>query len=210
MMFRYVSLLLVVCFGVLATVAVGAERQPPVILVMGDSLSADFGMAASQGWVSLLGQRLREHELDYSIVNASISGDTSHGGLSRLPAALQTHRPQIVIIELGANDGLRGLSLNSLRDNLRRMIELSQQSGARVMLIGMRLPPNYGPAYTQEFQSIYRVLAEEYDTALLPFLLQGIATERTLMQDDNLHPSAAAQPRVLDNIWPRLKPLLTD
>jgi acyl-CoA thioesterase-1 len=176
---------------------------------MGDSLSAGFGLDQSRGWVTLLQTRLRDNHFPQQVINASISGETSSGGLSRLPQALQSYRPEIVVIELGANDGLRGLPLTLLQQNLQRMIQLVQQSGAQVLLIGMRLPPNYGPAYTESFQELYRQLANDSHVALAPFLLDGVATRPELMQDDGLHPLASAQMQLLDNVWPQLLPLLT-
>jgi acyl-CoA thioesterase-1 len=176
---------------------------------MGDSLSAGFGLDQSRDWVSLLQTRLREKHFPQQVINASISGETSSGGLSRLPQALQSYRPEIVVIELGANDGLRGLPLTLLQQNLQRMIGLAQQYNTRVLLIGMRLPPNYGPAYTDRFQQLYRQLANDSHVALVPFLLDGVATRPELMQDDGLHPRASAQTQLLDNVWPQLLPLLT-
>lgn len=186
----------------------GAWAQEPKILVLGDSLSTGYGFAASRSWVSLLAQRLQTQGYPHRVVNASISGDTSRGGLSRLPAALERHQPAIVILELGGNDGLRGLSLNTLEDNLAAMIELSQQAGAQVVLAEMRVPPNYGPRYTQKFQEIYGKLADRYEVAFIPFLLDGVADKRELMQSDGIHPRAEAQRRILDNVWPTLTPLL--
>lgn len=184
-------------------------EEKPTLVVMGDSLSAGFGLDQSRGWVSLLQTRLREKHFPQQVINASISGETSSGGLSRLPQVLQSYRPQIVLIELGANDGLRGLPLTLLQQNLQRMIELAQQHNTRVLLIGMRLPPNYGPAYTDHFQDLYRQLANDSHVALVPFLLDGVATRPELMQDDGLHPRASAQRQLLDNVWPQLLPLLT-
>ncbi|MBS1222512.1 MAG: Arylesterase [Proteobacteria bacterium] len=186
-----------------------ARAEAPVILVFGDSLSAGYGLPAEQGWVSLLQRRLAERGFPHQIVNASISGDTTSGGLSRLPATLERHRPALVILELGANDGLRGQPPMAMANNLARMIELSQQSGARVLLAEMRIPPNYGPLYTQKFQATFGELAKRYDIPLIPFLLEGVAGNPALTQDDGLHPRAEGQPRVLDNVWPTLEPLLT-
>ena len=186
-----------------------ARAEAPVILVFGDSLSAGYGLPAEQGWVSLLQRRLAERGFPHQIVNASISGDTTSGGLSRLPATLERHRPALVILELGANDGLRGQPPTAMANNLARMIELSQQSGARVLLAEMRIPPNYGPLYTQKFQATFGELAKRYDIPLIPFLLEGVAGNPALTQDDGLHPRAEGQPRVLDNVWPTLEPLLT-
>ena len=185
-----------------------ARAEAPVILVLGDSLSAGYGIPAEQGWVSLLQRRLAERGFPHQVVNASISGDTTSGGLSRLPAALERHRPALVILELGANDGLRGQPPMAMANNLARMIELSQQAGARVLLAEMRIPPNYGPLYTQKFQATFGELAKRYDIPLIPFLLEGVAGNPALTQDDGLHPRAEAQPRVLDNVWPTLEPLL--
>ncbi|MBZ0105003.1 MAG: arylesterase [Sulfuricella denitrificans] len=178
------------------------------ILVFGDSLSASYGIATGAGWVSLLQQRLDRKAHDHSIVNASISGETTAGGASRIEAALDAHQPEIVIIELGANDGLRGLSLEATRRNLDSIMQSCRDHKARILLIGMRLPPNYGPAYTEGFAAIYPDLAKKYHAALLPFLLDGIAGKRDWFQADNLHPTAAAQPVIMENVWIKLKPLL--
>jgi acyl-CoA thioesterase-1 len=177
----------------------------PTILVLGDSLSASYGISVEEGWVSLLQQRLRENGLPHRVVNASISGDTSRGGRARLPAALERHRPNVVILELGGNDGLRGLPLAGLRENLIDMIEMSRAAGAQVILAEIRLPPNYGPRYTEKFQGIYRELAKDYDLTLIPFLLEGVAGHAELMQQDGIHPRAEAQPLILDNVWPTLQ-----
>lgn len=179
-----------------------------MILVFGDSLSAGFGIDHSRGWVSLLAQRLDQENFPHRVVNASISGETTAGGVSRLPAALDSHQPAIVILELGANDGLRGLPLEHLRANLEKLIAISRDSGARVCLVGMKLPPNYGSRYAQGFEDIYTQLAKKQRTARVPFLLEGVADRRELMQADNIHPTAEAQPRLLDNVWPQLLPLL--
>lgn len=184
--------------------------EAPVILVVGDSLSAAHGIDRQKGWTGLLQQRLGQQGFPHRVVNASISGDTTAGGLARLPAALEQHRPAIVILELGANDGLRGLSLVQVRRNLGRMIDLAQQHGARVLLLGMRMPPNLGPLYTEKFQAVYRELAQEKRVPLVPFLLEGVARDPALMQSDGLHPNGAAQPRLLDNVWPLLLPLLDE
>lgn len=185
-----------------------AFAAPPHILVVGDSLSAGYGIETAQGWVTLLKTRLAEQGYDYAVVNASISGDTTYGGLARLPSELVRYKPAIVILELGANDGLRGLSIRKMRDNLGKMVRVSRQSGASVLLIGILLPPNYGPQYTKAFAAVYPAVAREYQVSLLPFLLEGIAQHRELMQADGLHPLAVAEPQVLDNIWRYLKPLL--
>lgn len=184
------------------------RAEAPVILVLGDSLSAGYGIPAEQGWVNLLQRRLTERGFPHQVINASISGDTTSGGLSRLPAALERHRPVLVILELGANDGLRGQPPMAMATNLGRMIELSRQAGARVVLAEMRIPPNYGPLYTQKFQATFGELAQRHQIPLVPFLLNGVAGNPALIQDDGLHPRAEAQPRILDNVWPALEPLL--
>ena len=174
---------------------------------MGDSLSAGFGIDQSYNWVNLLTKHLNSEGYSYRVFNASISGETSRGGLIRLPNTLKEN-PSIVIIELGANDGLRGLALDQLRGNLEKMITLTQKAKAKVLLVGMRMPPNYGAAYTNGFQNIYFDLAKKYDTGLVPFLLEGVATQRSLMQGDNIHPTAEAQSKLLDNVWRHLQLLL--
>jgi len=175
---------------------------------MGDSLSAAYGIETSQGWAALLTKRLAARGYDYTVINASVSGDTTAQGLTRLPLELAQHHPAIVILELGANDGLRGLSLDAMQENLAHMIMQSEKAGARVLLIGIYLPPNYGPEYTQKFAAVYPQLAREYHLPLVPFLLAGVAEHRDWMQADGLHPIATAEPRVLDNVWPYLQPLL--
>ena len=187
--------------------AAGAAPAPS-ILVVGDSLSAGYGIEMRAGWVTLLQQRLIKQGYPHAVVNASISGDTTSGGRARLPNALARHHPQIVILELGGNDGLRGLPLRETRANLEAMIKAAQSAGARVLLVGIHIPPNYGPEYTGKFHAIYHDLARIHSTALLPFLLDGVALTRGSMQPDGIHPRAAAQPRLLDNIWPHLEPLL--
>ncbi len=185
-----------------------ASAAEPVILVLGDSLSAAYGMAQSEGWVALLQQRLRRTGHPYRVVNASISGETSDGALDRIENELARWRPDIVILELGANDGLRGLPLAQLRDNLGTLIETSRRHGARVLLLGMRLPPNYGGPYSQAFADVYRELARRYKLSFVPFLLQGMATDLALFQDDGIHPKGRAQGLILDNMWTALLPLL--
>jgi len=177
------------------------------ILVFGDSLSAGYGIRPEQAWPALLDKRLAEKRLDYSVANLSISGETTAGGRSRLGEALRRHRPATVIIALGANDGLRGLPLAQMRDNLGAMIDQSRAAGARVLLAGMRLPPNYGP-YATQFERSFAELATQKKTALLPFLLEPLASRPTLFQADNLHPLAEAQPLILDHVWASLAPLL--
>lgn len=185
-----------------------AWAKQPVILVLGDSLSAAYGIDARLGWVALLEDRLAQEGYPYRIVNASVSGDTTSSGLTRIGAALERHDPSIVIIELGANDGLRALSVDAMQHNLARMIETVQAEGRDVLLLGMRLPPNYGGAYVAAFESIYPRLATSYQVQLVPFLLDGIATVPSMIQTDGIHPSAQAQPRILDNVWPHLLLLL--
>lgn len=178
------------------------------MLVFGDSLSSAYGMQAPRGWVALLEQRLKRERPDYSVVNASISGETSAGGVVRIGAALERNKPAVVILELGANDGLRGLPVAEMARNLSSIIERSQKAGARVLLVGMRLPPNYGDAYTRAFVQAYAELAKRHRTALLPFLLDGVADNGDLFQADRIHPTDAAQPVVLKNVWAKLDPLL--
>lgn len=178
------------------------------ILVFGDSLSAAYGIRPEQGWVALLTQRLQAQGYGYQIVNASVSGETTSGGLERLPRALELHRPETVILELGANDGLRGLPVSETRENLSRMVRLAQAAGARVLLVGLRIPPNYGPRYTAAFARIFPELSEQYHLPLVPFLLERVALDPTRMQADGMHPNALGEPPVLDTLWPHLKPLL--
>ena len=185
-----------------------ARAETPVILVLGDSLSAGYGIPVERGWVNLLQLRLKERGYPHRVVNASISGDTTSGGLSRLPAALEQHRPALVILELGANDGLRGQPPMVISRNLARLIEQTQQSGARVLLAEMRIPPNYGPLYTQKFQAAFGELAGKYNIPLIPFMLNGVSGNPALIQDDGLHPRAEAQARILENVWPTLETAL--
>lgn len=185
-----------------------ARAGPPTILILGDSISAAYGIDTSQGWVALLQQRLRQEHLDYRVVNASVSGDTTRTGLNRLDAALQQYRPAVVIVALGGNDGLRGLPFSEIETSLSRIIEVSQQQGAKVLLAGVRLPPNYGAFYNTRFAALFRQLADTRQVALVPRLLDGIDEHAELMQADGIHPTAAAQARILDNVWPHLLPLL--
>ncbi|NHW01358.1 arylesterase [Stutzerimonas degradans] len=194
--------------GVLLLVMWAQGALAGTVLVVGDSISAAFGLETSQGWVHLLHQRLAEQARPRSVVNASISGDTSAGGLARLPTLLAEHRPEVVILELGGNDGLRGQSPAQLKQNLAAMIEQSQQADAKVLLLGMRLPPNYGRRYTDAFAQVYHELADERDVALVPFVLEGVAGEPGMMQGDGVHPTASAQAQLLENVWPALAPLL--
>ncbi len=188
-----------------AVPAAAAER--PRVLVMGDSLSAAYGIEREAGWVSLLARRL---EGKARVINASISGETSSGGATRLPALLEEHAPDLVVLELGGNDGLRGLPPQQMRANLAGMIEQSRAADAEVLLLGIDIPPNYGPAYRDAFTGVYDELADRFEVALVPFLLEGVALDDSLMQDDGIHPTAAAQPTLLDNVWPALAPLLEE
>jgi acyl-CoA thioesterase-1 len=185
-----------------------AVASDHTILVLGDSLSAALGIRPEQGWVALLAQRLQAQGYGYQIVNASVSGETTSGGLERLPRALQLHQPGTVILELGANDGLRGLPVSETRENLAHMVRLSQAAGARVLLVGMRIPPNYGPRYTEAFARMFPELANQYHLPLVPFLLEKVALDPTRLQQDGMHPNARGEPPVLDTLWPYLKPLL--
>jgi acyl-CoA thioesterase-1 len=178
------------------------------VLIVGDSISAAFGLDTRLGWVSLLDQRLQKEGIADKVINASISGDTSAGGQARLPALLAEHKPQLVILELGGNDGLRGQQPANLQQNLASMIDASRAAGAKVLLLGMRIPPNYGPRYTEAFAAVYGNLAQEKKVPLVPFFLEGVGGIPELMQADGLHPAVAAQGKLLDNVWPTLKPLL--
>lgn len=194
--------------GVLAAMLWAQGALAGTALVVGDSISAAFGLETSQGWVHLLQQRLNDGEHDYRVVNASISGDTSAGGLARLPALLSEHEPDIVIIELGGNDGLRGQPPAQLKRNLAAMAEQAQQAGAKVLLLGMRMPPNLGQRYTSAFADAFDSLAMEQDLPYVPFLLEGVGGVQGMMQADRVHPTAQAQELMLDNVWPVLEPLL--
>ncbi|HAS52303.1 MAG TPA: arylesterase [Gammaproteobacteria bacterium] len=198
----------IVAFWLTAFFSAPTWAEAPVILVFGDSLSAAYGLPTEQGWVSLLQRRLQERGYPHQVANASISGETTSGGLSRLPAALKQHRPALVILELGANDGLLGQPPMIMSHNLARMIELAQQASARVLLAEMRIPPNYGPLYTQKFQATFGELAGRYAIPLIPFMLNGVAGNPALIQDDGLHPRAEAQARILENVWPTLETAL--
>jgi acyl-CoA thioesterase-1 len=194
---------------VLVVACVSAKAETPVILVFGDSISAGYGLArVEQGWVALLQTRLKDQEYGYQVINASVSGETTAGGLARLPRALMLHQPKIVILELGGNDGLRALPIAQMRANLVRMIDLATAAGAKVLLLGMRMPPNYGPDFTEQFRSTYSDLARDKKLPLVPFLLNDIALSPNLMQADGIHPNELGQPKLLDNVWPTLKPLL--
>ncbi|OEC56574.1 arylesterase [Pseudomonas sp. ENNP23] len=193
------------CLGLLL---LAQEAAAGTVLVVGDSISAALGLETSQGWVSLLQEKLDSERIDHRVVNASISGDTSAGGVARLPALLGEHKPEVVIIELGGNDGLRGQPPAQLQQNLASMVRMSQEEGAKVLLLGMRLPPNYGQRYTTAFAEVFPKVAEEFGVPLVPFLLEGVGGVPSMMQQDGIHPATAAQPVMLDNVWPTLKPLL--
>ena len=186
-----------------------APAETPVILVFGDSISAGYGLSrVEKGWVTLLQTRLKDEDYGYQVVNASVSGETTAGGLARLPRALDLHKPKIVILELGGNDGLRALPIAQMRANLVRMVDLASAAGAKVLLLGIRMPPNYGPEYTEQFRLCYSELARAKKLPLVPFLLTDIAQLPNLMQADGIHPNELGQPRLLANVWPSLKPLL--
>ena len=202
------TLVMALAFAALAPLAAQAAAPARTVLVLGDSLSAGYGLAANQGWVSLTAVRMRGSHPAWKLVNASISGETTAGGAARIAGELQRNRPAVVVIELGANDGLRGLALSQTRANLDKIISLSRASGAKVLLVGMRMPPNFGTTYTRGFEAMYPELARKHQTALLPFLLAPIAADRNNFQADNMHPVAAVQPRLRDHVWPALVPLL--
>ncbi|KTD11344.1 arylesterase [Legionella jamestowniensis] len=183
--------------------------QAKTILVLGDSLSAAYGINAKDGWVNLLHTKLKENNYDYRVINLSTSGDTTSNGLAKLPKALQRYQPDIVIVQLGANDGLRGLSVTKMKENLEKIIRESQNAHARVLLVATQLPPNYGPTYLKKFATVYEELATQYQIRLIPMFLEGVAGNSQLMQQDGLHPNNKAQARILSNIWANLEPLLS-
>lgn len=187
---------------------VAGSPSAHTILVLGDSLSAEYGITRGSGWVPLLGQRLAQQYPAWRVVNASISGDTTSGGVTRLPPLLSQHHPSIVILELGSNDALRGLSLTMTEQNLRTLAQRSKAAGAEVLIVGMQIPPNYGRDYTQRFMQLFPTVARDEHAGLVPFLMDGIATERAMFQADGLHPNESGQPRLLDNVWATLKPML--
>jgi acyl-CoA thioesterase-1 len=194
---------------ILWVAALPAYAETPAILVFGDSISAGYGLPRiDRGWVALLQVKLKTEGYGDEVVNASVSGETTAGGLARLPRALSLHQPRIVILELGGNDGLRALPIAQMRANLEHMVELSAAAGAKVLLLGMRMPPNYGPDYTEKFRSSYSELARDKNLPLVPFLLNDIALSPALMQADGIHPNELGEPKLLDNVWPQLKPLL--
>jgi len=192
-----------------AAMPASAQRASPVILLVGDSVSAGYGLPTGAGWATLLQQRLDAQHLRYRVVNASISGDTTAGGRPRLGALLAQHHPAITIIELGGNDGLRGGSLDAMRDNLDAMTSAAQNAGSRVLLVGIRVPPNYGAAYGERFAATFGEVARARKAALVPFLFEGFAENDSMFQPDRIHPLAAAQAKMLDNVWPSLAPLLS-
>jgi acyl-CoA thioesterase-1 len=196
--------------GALLALAASANAYsaPKTVLVLGDSLSAEYGLARGSGWVALLAQKLKSEHIDAQVVNASISGETTSGGRARLPALIERHHPSVVVIELGANDGLRGLPVASAADNLRSMVALAQQNHAKVLLVGMRMPPNYGRAYTERFRGMYAELSTETRAPLVPFMLEGVADKPAMFQQDRLHPVALAHPTILANIWPKFSALI--
>jgi len=193
-------------FVLLSLPALG--ESAPVVLVVGDSISAGYGLPSGAGWVTLLQKKLADEHVPHRVVNASISGDTTAGGRERLPPLLKQHHPAVTIIELGGNDGLRGGSLDAMRDNLEAMIMEAQKAGSRVLVVGIRLPPNYGPAYTQRFASIFADVAKARHAAVVPFFFEGFGEDNAMFQGDGIHPTAAAQTKLLDNVWPELRPLL--
>jgi acyl-CoA thioesterase-1 len=196
------------CAVLMLSAAANAHSAPKTVLVLGDSLSAEYGLSRGSGWVALLENRLNSEKIDAAVVNASISGETTSGGRSRLPALLTQYHPDIVVIELGANDGLRGQPVAAAEANLGAMLELAAKNKARVLLVGIRIPPNYGRDYTERFFGMYKTLAARYKAALVPFMLDGVADKPALFQADRLHPTAAAHPVILANIWPSFASLV--
>jgi acyl-CoA thioesterase-1 len=204
----FTRLLLVLCL--LSGPALGSGTPGQTVLVLGDSISAAYGMSLEEGWVALLARQLRGSHPDYQVVNASISGETSAGAASRLGQLLSQHQPAVVVVELGGNDGLRGYPIKRLRENLLDIATQAETSGARVLLLGMEIPPNYGSRYTLQFRDSYSRVADQTGSALVPFMLEGIATQPALMQADGIHPKPEAQGLLLENVWPSLEPLLQE
>lgn len=192
-----------------AVVAPSAHSASKTVLVLGDSLSAEYGIRRGSGWVTLLEEKMKQEGIDANVVNASISGETTSGGRTRLPALLSRHKPSVVIIELGANDALRGMPLSSSEANLRSMVESAKKADAEPLLVGMKIPPNYGREYTERFSAFYEKVAKDTNVPLVPFFLEGVAQNPALFQTDRLHPTAEAQPVMFNNVWPYLKPMLT-
>jgi len=207
--FRFVRTIALAALVALVELA-AARAQPtaPVVLVVGDSISAAYGLAPGTGWVDLLSARLATENYSHRVVNASITGDTTAGGRARLPALLVRYKPTVVIVELGGNDGLRGGDLTATRDNLDAMIADVQRTGAKPLIVGMKLPPNYGTAYVRKFDALYADVAKAHKAGLVPFFFEGFGEKTELFQADRIHPAAAAQPLLLDNVWPQLRPLL--
>ena len=199
----------VLCLAALPLAGWSNSSKPePTIVVLGDSISAAYGLREDAGWVTLLQEKLTKNHYQFTIINASITGETTSGGANRIDDLLERHQPSIVILELGGNDGLRGLSLKVMRQNLAKIIQRSHESGAKILLLGMRIPTNYGARYAEKFHSTFHELADEYNLALVPFFLEGVALDPTLMQSDGIHPGSAAQPILLDAVWPEIKPLI--
>jgi acyl-CoA thioesterase I len=215
-MSRFMGILLALWVAVAAPTALAASsaatqtagNHEPVVLVFGDSVSAGYGIRVEQGWVNLLSQKITQLGYGFKVINASVSGETTAGGLGRLPHTLELQHPGILILELGGNDGLRSLPLETTRENLDKMIQLARAQGAKVLLVGMRMPPNYGERYTSGFQNMYTGLAQQYQLPLVPFLLEKVALNPALMQADGIHPTEPAEPLLLDTVWPKLEPLL--
>ena len=205
---KWVNWLRILLVAVMSLTAASAYSASKTVLVLGDSLSAEYGLARGTGWVPLLEKRLAQENINATVINASISGETTSGGKARVQALLDKHKPTLVVLELGANDALRGLALRSTENNLRDMIKSSQQINAKVVLLGMQIPPNYGTDYARQFSGIYPKLAKETGAGLVPFFLDKVATTPTLFQADRIHPTAQAQPLMLDSVWPYLKPIL--
>jgi len=198
----------VLCVASIGATAAVAPDKARVLLIVGDSISAGYGLGNGQGWVGLLTKKIEAERIDYRVVNASISGDTAAGGRARLPALLAQHKPAVVIVELGGNDALRGGKLATMRDNLDAMVGAAQAAGARVLIVGMEIPPNYGPAYAREFRDAYTSVAKARKAALVPSFFAGFGEDLAMFQPDRIHPTAQAQARLLDNVWPQLQPLL--
>ena len=194
--------------AMLVLAGLAQAQAAPTLLVLGDSISAGFGLASGEGWVALLANRLAHDGFPQRVVNASISGDTTAGGRARLPALLREHRPEVVVVELGGNDALRGGNLDATRANLDAIVAAAQAAHAKVLILGMQVPPNYGPAYASAFERVFADVAKARKAALVPWLFKGFGEDLTQFQADRIHPIAAAQPRILDNVWPALRPLL--
>ncbi|KAF1048140.1 MAG: Esterase TesA [Herbaspirillum frisingense] len=192
----------------LMVAATSAYSAPKTLLVLGDSLSAEYGLERGKGWAKLLEQRLQQNKVEAVVVNSSISGDTTIGGRNRLPALLEKNKPDVLVIELGSNDALRGLPIKTTQDNLQSMIDLARKNKAQVLLVGMQMPPNYGADYTRRFSDMFQNLAKQNKASLVPFFMDGIAADLDLFQADRIHPNERAQPMLLDNVWPHLKPLV--